>query len=152
MFNKLEYGHIQYIVCVFLNSWMSLYVKVGISSSSSSQKNVASFVSWSLKTIKTTPFFKISSLCSALHFLPFFSLKARRLKLFANCYVNSLIAFECLHPDKVALLSSLSLACLFTSLFLGLFSGIKTLWCWFFLHLSQLRFFIMFLDNYIHYA
>jgi hypothetical protein len=96
---------------------------------SSSLKDVASFASLSFKKIKNTPFFKISSLCGALHFQPFFFLETSRLKLFANCFIDSSITFECLHPNKVVLLSSLSLACLFTSLFLrvlwqsrGLFS------------------------------
>jgi hypothetical protein len=46
--NRVEYEHIQYIICVFLNSWMSFFVIINILSSSSSFKNVASL---SLKTI-----------------------------------------------------------------------------------------------------
>jgi hypothetical protein len=29
-FDKVEYGHILYIVCLFLNSWMSLFVMINI--------------------------------------------------------------------------------------------------------------------------
>ncbi len=101
--DKVEYGHIQYIIWVSLNSWMSLSVMTSISSLSSSLKDVASYVSLSFKTIKSTPFFKISSLCSALHFQPFLSLEARKLKFFINCFVSSLIALECLHFNKVIL-------------------------------------------------
>ncbi len=97
-----------------------------ILSLSSLLKNVASFTSSLLKTIKSTPFFKIFSLCNALHFQPFFSLEVGRLKLFAYYFVHFSITLECLPPDKVVLLFSLSLACLFTSLFWGLFGGVNT--------------------------
>jgi hypothetical protein len=100
-FDKVEYGHFQYIVHLSFNSWISLSMMTSISSSFSSLKDVASFALLSLKTIKSTPFFKISSLCSALHFRPFFSLDAGRLKLFINCFVSYLITFECLHLDKI---------------------------------------------------
>jgi hypothetical protein len=94
------------------------------------------FVSSSLKTIKTTLFVLISSLCIALHFRFIFSFQARRLKLSANYSVRSSIALECLHLDIVVMLSSLFLACLFTSLFWKLYNGV-------FKHLSQLHFFAM---------
>ncbi len=90
---------------------------IGISSFFSSLKDNASSTSSSLKTIRSTPFSKIYSLYNALHFWPFFFLEARRLKLFVNYFVNSSIMFKCLHLDKVVLLSSFSLMCLFTSLF-----------------------------------
>ncbi len=124
-YDKVEYGHIQYIIRVSLNSWMSFFVTINISSSSSSLKDVASSISLLLKTFKNTPFFKISSLWGALQFSPFLSLEVRRLKLSINCSVSYSIAFECLHPDKVILLSSLSIACLFTPLFWSLFGGVK---------------------------
>ncbi len=47
--NKVEYEHIQYIIHVSLNSWMSLFVIINILSLSSSFKDVTSL---SLKTIK----------------------------------------------------------------------------------------------------
>jgi hypothetical protein len=108
---------------VSLNFWMSLYAMNNISSLSSLLKKVASSTSLSLKTIKSRPFFKISSLFNALHFQPPFFLEARRLKLFVNCFINSSIVFECLHPNK--LISSLSPVCLFTSLFWRLFGRAK---------------------------
>ncbi len=124
MLDKVEYGHIKYIVCVFLNSWISLSMTTSISSSFSSLKDIASSTPQSLKTIKSTPYFKISSLCHVLHFQLFFSLEAKRLKLSTNCSINYSIVLECLHIDKVVLLSSLSLVCLFTSFFWRLFDGV----------------------------
>ncbi len=82
--NKVEYGHIQYIIHLPLNFWMSFSVTTSILSSFSSFKDVASSTSSSLKSIKSKPFFKISSFCDALLFRPFFSLDARSLKLFAS--------------------------------------------------------------------
>jgi hypothetical protein len=90
-----------------------------ISSSSSMLQDVASFTSSLFKTIKSTPFFKIFSLCDVSHFQPFFSLDVEKLKLFANCFVSSSIAFKCMHPEKVVLLSSLFIACLFNHFFEG---------------------------------
>jgi len=77
------------------------------------------------KTIKSTPFFKISCLCGVLHFRPFFFLEVKRLKLSTNYSISSLIAFQCLHPNKDVLLSSLSLTCLFTLLFWGFFCRVR---------------------------
>jgi hypothetical protein len=126
---------------------------INISSSSSYLKDVASFASLSLFLKKSTPFLKISSLCGALHFQPFFILEARRLKLFVNCFVNATITLKCLYPYKVVLLSSLSLAYLFTSLFWGLSSKVKN----YSVLVSSNIFFdfvflAMFLANYIHYT
>ncbi len=88
-------------------------------------KDVASSISSSLETIKSTLFFKISFWCSVLHFQLFFSLDGGRLKLFANCSISVSIVFKCLHFDKIVLLFSLSLMCLFTSLFWRLSNGVK---------------------------
>ncbi len=125
MLDKLEYGQIQYIVHVSLKSWMSLSIMTGISSSFSSLKDVASSISLLLKTIKSTPFVKISSFCTYLHFQPSFSLEVKRLNFFANYFIRSPIAFKCLHLNIVVMLFSLFLACLFTSFFLGFFGRVK---------------------------
>ncbi len=123
--NKVECGHIQYIVRLSLKLLDVLSMTIGISSSSSMLKDVTSSTSSSFKIIKSTPFFKTSSLCDALHFQPFFFLDARRLKLSTNYFVNFFITFECLHFDKIVLLSSLSLVCLITSLFLRFSSKVN---------------------------
>ncbi len=100
----------------------------------------------------SVPFFKIFSLCGVLHFQPFFSLDVGRLKLFPNCFVNSSMALECLHLNKVVLLSSLSLTCLLTSLFKGLSDGIKNFSVLVSFDICLDFFFIMFLVDYIHYV
>jgi hypothetical protein len=85
---------------------------------SSSLEDVAFSTSSLLKTIKNTPFIKIS-FPRALFYTSnlFFSLEGKRLKLFANCFVKFSITFECLHPNIVIMFSSISLACSFASLF-----------------------------------
>lgn len=60
MFGKLKYGQIQYIICVSLNSWMSLFVMTSISYLSSSLEDVAFSTSSLLKTINNTPFINFS--------------------------------------------------------------------------------------------
>ncbi len=103
MFDKLEYGYIQYIVHLSLNSWISLSITTHILSLSSSLKNATS------STSSSTLFF----------------LEGRRLKLSTNYSIRYHIMLEYLHLDIVIMIFSLSLACLFTSLFGGLSSGVK---------------------------
>ncbi len=66
---------------VSLNSWMPFFVTMDILSLFSSLKDIASFVSSLLKTIKSALFVNISSLCGALHFQPFFLFGGKKTKI-----------------------------------------------------------------------
>ncbi len=91
---------------------MSLSIMMRISSSSSSLNDLTDLASSLLKMFKTTPFVMVFCLCSTLYFWPLLSLEWKRLKLSTNHSVMFSI--------MIIVLSSLSLASLFTSLFWGL--------------------------------
>jgi len=77
MLGKLKYEHIQYIICVSLNFWMSLFVMTSISYLFSPLEDVAFSISSLLKTIKI---FHLSSFFFLLHCftLPTFFLFVRK--------------------------------------------------------------------------
>jgi len=100
MLGKLKYEHIQYIICVYLNFWMSLFVMTGISYLSSSLEDVAFSISLLLKTIKILHLSRFFSLMHCFTLPTFFLFVRKKIEIVWKLFFQLLdCVWMCCSPN-----------------------------------------------------